>query len=108
VPVYNKLVRDNIPQVIEASGLGCRTRILTEDEYRKELDIKLREEIEEYFRAGNSQDALEELADLLELFRALARVHGADWEQLDALRARKAEARGGFEKRVFLIDVDDR
>ncbi|REJ17942.1 MAG: hypothetical protein C6W55_07285 [Thermobacillus sp.] len=108
MPIYNKLVRDKIPQVIAASGLGCRTRILSDDEYRKELNIKLREEIEEYFRAGNSQDALEELADLLELIRALARVHGADWEQLEALRARKAEARGGFEERVFLIDVDDR
>jgi len=108
VPIYNKLVRDKIPQVIAESGLGCRTRILSEDEYRKELDIKLREEIEEYFRTDNSQDALEELSDLLELIRALARVHGADWEQLEALRAKKAEARGGFEERVFLIDVDDR
>lgn len=108
MPIYNKLVRDKIPQVIAASGLGCRTRILSDDEYRKELNIKLREEIEEYFRAGNSQDALEELADLLELIRALASVHGADWEQIEALRAGKAEARGGFEERVFLIDVDDR
>jgi predicted house-cleaning noncanonical NTP pyrophosphatase (MazG superfamily) len=108
VPIYNKLVRDNIPQVIAASGLDCRTRILTDDEYRKELNNKLREETEEYFRAESPQEALEELVDLLELIRALARVHGADWEQLEALRAGKAEARGGFDMRVFLIDVDDR
>lgn len=108
MPIYNKLVRDKIPQVIETSGRRCRTRILSDEEYRKELDKKLREEIEEYFRAESSQDVLEELADVLELIRALARVHGAGWEQLEALRARKAEARGGFEERVFLIDVDDR
>lgn len=108
MPAYNKLVRDKIPQIIEASGLGCRTRILAEDEYRKELNIKLREEMEELFRAENAQEALEELADMLELIRALARVHGADWQQLEELRAQKAEARGGFEKRVYLIDVDDR
>lgn len=107
MPVYNKLVRDLIPQVIKSTGKGCRTRILDEDEYKKELVIKLKEESEEYYSAQEPKQSLEELADMLEVIRALATVHGATWEQLEALREQKAKARGGFQERVYLIDVDD-
>lgn len=107
MPVYNKLVRDLIPQVIEATGKEFRTRILDEEEYKEELIIKLKEESGEYFAAESSKESLEELADMLEVIRALAVVHGATWEELEALREKKAEARGGFQERVYLIDVDD-
>jgi len=107
MPVYNKLVRDKIPQIIEASGKTSCTRILNVDEYKNELQTKLREEAEEYFQAKNSQEALEEMADMLEVIRALASAHGANWEELEAIRVQKAEARGGFEDRVYLIDVDE-
>lgn len=30
-PIYNKLVRDRIPQVIESDGKKCSTRILEDD-----------------------------------------------------------------------------
>lgn len=107
MPVYNKLVRDLIPQVIKSTGKECRTRILDEKEYKRELIIKLKEESEEYFAAQSPEESLEELADMLEVIRALATVHGASWEQLEALREKKVEARGGFQDRVYLIDVDD-
>ncbi|MEC0206674.1 nucleoside triphosphate pyrophosphohydrolase [Paenibacillus lautus] len=107
MPVYNKLVRDMIPQVIESTGKEFRTRILDEEEYKKELIIKLKEESEEYFAAESSKESLEELADMLEAIRALALVHGATWEELEALREKKVEARGGFQEQVYLIDVDD-
>ncbi|WP_435923434.1 nucleoside triphosphate pyrophosphohydrolase [Paenibacillus sp. DYY-L-2] len=107
MPVYNKLVRDLIPQVIQDSGKECNTRILDEDEYKKELLIKLKEESEEYFAAQNSKDSLEELADMLEVIRSLTAMHGFTWEELEALREKKAKARGGFQDRVYLIDVTD-
>lgn len=50
---------------------------------------------------------MEELADMLEVIRALAEVHGVNAAQLDKLRADKAEERGGFQERVYLIDVDE-
>lgn len=108
MPVYNKLVRDLIPQVIEYTGKEYRTRILDEEEYKKELIIKLKEESEEYFAAQSKMESLEELADMLEVIRALAVVYGATWEELEALREEKAKARGGFQERVYLIDVDDK
>lgn len=107
MPVYNKLVRDKIPQVIESNGKSFRTRILKEVEYRQELDVKLREESEEYLQAKDKREALEEMADMLEVIRSLAALHGASWEQLEAIRADKAVARGGFKDRIYLIDVDD-
>lgn len=105
MPVYNKLVRDLIPQVIESTGKEYRTRILDDNEYKDELRIKLKEESEEYFSAEGQQESLEELADLLEVIRALAAAHGASWEQLEEIREKKAEARGGFQDKVYLIDV---
>ncbi|ALP35828.1 phosphoribosyl-ATP pyrophosphohydrolase [Paenibacillus sp. IHB B 3084] len=107
MPTYNKLVRDRIPHIITSQGKGCRTRILDPEEYKQELRTKLREEAEEYFEAAKDKDALEELADMLEVIRALAEVHGANVAELDKLRADKAEARGGFQERVFLIDVNE-
>ncbi|MBT2763373.1 nucleoside triphosphate pyrophosphohydrolase [Paenibacillus sp. ISL-20] len=107
MPVYNKLVRDLIPQVIESTGKEFRTRILDEEEYTKELVVKLKEESEEYFAAQSSKESLEELADMLEVIRALVVVHGATWEELEVLREKKVESRSGFQERVFLIDVHD-
>lgn len=105
MPTYNKLVRDKIPHIITSSGKECRTRILDQEEFKQELRTKLREESDEYVSAVSDQEALEELADILEVIRSLAEMHGANAAQLDKLRADKAEVRGGFQERVYLIDV---
>ena len=101
---YNKLVRDLIPDIIEKSGNECRTRILSDEEYLKSLDAKLDEELAEYHKDQN----IEELADLLELIRATTIARGYTLEELEAIRAEKAEKRGGFEKKIFLIDVAEK
>lgn len=107
MPQYNKLVRDRIPHIIESNGKSYRSRLLSEEEYRDELGTKLREEAEEYFKARDDQESLEELADLFEVIRALALVHGATWEEFEAIRADKAAERGGFADRIYLINVED-
>lgn len=100
---YNKLVRDLIPDIIEESGKECRTRILSNEEYLKMLDLKLDEELKEYHDDQN----IEELADLLEIIYAAALARGYTLCELEAVRAEKAKKRGGFEKKIFLIDVTD-
>ena len=100
---YNKLVRNLIPEVIEASGNKCRTRVLSDEEYLEMLDAKLDEELAEYHKDQN----IEELADLLELIRAAAIARGYTLEELEAARAEKAAKRGGFERKFFLIDVTE-
>ncbi|WP_168123949.1 nucleoside triphosphate pyrophosphohydrolase [Paenibacillus sp. HB172176] len=107
MPTYNKLVRDKIPAIIELTGKSCRTKLLDDEQYARELNTKLKEEMSEYFGANHAGEALEELADVLEVIRALAAVNGSTWDELEALREKKAEQRGGFQERVYLIDVDD-
>ncbi len=102
--VYNKLVRDRIPEIIEADGKTCSTRILNNEEYLRRVDAKLDEELAEYHKDGS----IEELADLLEVIRAVAVARGSSIEEVEAIRVRKAEKRGGFEKRILLIEVKDR
>lgn len=100
---FNKLVRDKIPQIIEAGGGSCVTRVLSDEEYLLALDQKLDEELAEYHKDQN----IEELADLLEVLYAAAAVRGYTWEQLEQVRRDKAQARGGFEKRVLLLEVTE-
>ena len=102
--IYNKLVRDLIPEIIEESGNECRTRILSDEEYLKMIDAKLDEELWEYHQDKN----IEELADLLELIITAAKARGYTPEELEAVRTEKARKRGGFEKKIFLIDVNEK
>ena len=107
MPIYNKLVRDKIPQVIEKAGKTFTVRTLSNEEYRQELRKKAFEELEEYVRAEDDAAAIEELADLLEIVHALAQCHGVTIDQVEAVRAEKAEKRGGFQEKIFLIEVHD-
>lgn len=100
---HNKLVRDRIPEIIEASGKTCVTKILSDEEYLNMLDVKLDEELAEYHQDQN----IEELADLLEVIYAVAAARGYTLEQLEEVRANKAEKRGGFQKKIFLVEVQE-
>lgn len=100
--VYNKLVRDKIPQIIAASGKNCVTEVLQEDAYLQKLDEKLGEELAEY----QESKSLEELADLLEVMAAVVKARGYTWEELERIRARKREKRGGFEDRILLKESE--
>ncbi|MEH7117154.1 nucleoside triphosphate pyrophosphohydrolase [Neobacillus vireti] len=107
MPIYKKLVRDRIPEVIEKTGKHFSTRILNDDEYIKELKKKSFEELNEYINTENDNDAIEELADLLELIHALASFHGNSFEEVERVRQNKAQKRGGFKEKIFLIEVED-
>ncbi|OKL37889.1 nucleoside triphosphate pyrophosphohydrolase [Domibacillus mangrovi] len=107
MPVHNKLVRDRILEVIEKTGKNYTSRILSEEEYKQEVRKKMHEELAEYEEAATNEEAVEELADLLELIHAAASIHGASVEQLEDIRQQKAEKRGGFNERIYLIEVED-
>lgn len=98
---YNKLVRDGIPEIIEATGKTCTTEYLPEDAYLLALDAKLNEELAEY----QHSKALEELADLLEVMDAVVRARGYTWETLTRVREEKRAARGAFDRRILLKEV---
>ena len=98
---YNKLVRDRIPEIIEADGKTCITEILSDAQYLEMLDTKLNEELAEY----QESKSLEELADLLEVMQAVVEARGWSWEQLEQVRQEKAAQRGGFARKILLKEV---
>lgn len=100
---YNKLVRDRIPEIIEASGKTCKTAVLDDAEYLRMLDAKLDEELAEYHEDQN----IEELADLLEVIHAVAIARGYTVEELERVRGQKAEKRGAFQNRILLMEVQE-
>lgn len=102
--VYNKLVRDKIPQIIEDGGNSCVTEILSHEEYLRMVDAKLDEELAEYHADGS----VEELADLLEVIYAAAKARGYTAEALEAIRKEKAKNRGGFDRKILLREVTEK
>ena len=86
VKKYYKLVRDRIPEIIEADGKRCIAETLSNEEYLRLLDYKLDEELAEY----QESESLEELADLLEVIRAVVKARGWTMEELERVRAEKA------------------
>jgi predicted house-cleaning noncanonical NTP pyrophosphatase (MazG superfamily) len=101
--VYNKLVRDKIPAIIAADGKKLKSRILNDEEHLQALIKKLSEELKEFEEALS----VEELADLQEIIHAIADAIGTNKQELEKVRAEKAEKRGGFNQKIFLESVED-
>ena len=101
--IHNKLVRDKIPEIIEKSGKTCAVHVLSNEEYITELDKKLQEEATEYLQDKN----IEEMADLLEVIYAICTARGYTLEELESVRKKKAEERGGFAHKIFLEYVKE-
>lgn len=107
MPIYNKLVRDLIPHIIEQDGKECVTRTLNDSDYIAEGNKKMHEELAEYEAADTAEDTIEELADLLELIHSTAKFHGTTVKKLEAVRAKKAAKRGRFDEQIYLVEVKD-
>ncbi len=102
--IYNKLVRDKIPNIIKSNGEVPITHILNDDEYKKELEKKLFEEYQEVLNA-TKKDRLEELADMLEIIKYLAKLENSSLEEIIAIAKDKSIKKGAFEDKIFLEKV---
>ena len=102
--IYNKLVRDNIPKIIEGKGEKPVVRVLSKKEYKVELEKKLYEEYKEVIEASG-KDRLEELADMIEVIINLAKLEKATLNDVIEIAKDKSNKRGSFEKRIFLEKV---
>ncbi|MEG2198035.1 MAG: nucleoside triphosphate pyrophosphohydrolase [Cellulosilyticaceae bacterium] len=99
--IYNKLVRDKIPAIIEIDGKMPEIVCVTGQEISRLLEDKLIEEFNEYLEDRN----LEELADMMEVIFGMASQLGYTDEELLVARGKKLEERGGFKEGVFLKSV---
>ena len=98
---YNKAVRDRIPEIIQKDGHSCNVKKLSDEEFLEHLERKISEEVAEYQSDKNP----EELADILEVIYRVAQLKGVSKEELEKIRIKKSEERGGFDKNLFLIDT---
>lgn len=101
MPIYNKLVRDGIPKIIECTNKKYTKKVLNPSEHEVEIKNKLLEELKEYQEATSNEEAIEELANLLELIYTVLPLHGSTMKELEDIRVKKYEQRGGL-KRVLL------
>lgn len=100
---FNKLVRNKIPDVIQANGEIAHYHVIEDDDAY--LDALLKKDIEEGIELAQDTN-LEELADKLEVLYAIAKVCGYKPEQVEQARVEKAIKRGGFDKRIFLESTE--
>lgn len=101
--VYNKLVRDKIPDEINnIEGRKANYKILSNEEYLIELDKKLLEEAHEFIE----EHSVEELADLIEVIRAIMKFKNISLDDVEKARKSKNDKKGKFDRKIYLIDVE--
>jgi len=101
--VMGKLVRDRIPEIIKNDGKMPIMEILSDEEYLKELDKKLSEEVAEY----QADKSIEEMADILEVVYTICEARGHSVEELKQVREAKREKRGGFKDRIYWVGNEE-
>lgn len=105
--IYNKLVRDKIPDIINNDNKNAVVKILNDVDYKDELEKKLFEEYNEVLNTTSSKERIEELADLYEIICCLSLLEGRDIRDVVTVADKKRCERGGFEKQIFLERVID-
>jgi len=100
--IYNKLVRDKIPEIIKNQGKMPKLKKLDGKEYFDALNQKLKEELDEYFE----DYSIEELTDVMEVIYAIIKYNGLSIDEFEEIRRNKLDERGEFNDRLLLIDVD--
>ncbi len=100
---FDKAIRDKIPEIIQKDGHSCNIQTLSDEKFLVEIEKKLSEEVAEYQNDKNP----EELADILEVIYRIAQLKGISKEELEKIRIKKLQDRGGFEKKLFLIDTSE-
>ncbi len=102
----NKLVRDNIPSILEAQGIKVTGRVMEKEEYIERLKDKLLEETKEVRLSNTREELLEELADVLEVMMHLAGEHEISLEQILEMRKGKAKKKGAFAQKLYISSID--
>lgn len=104
---YNKLVKDNVPEIIHAAGSKCEVRELSEEEFEKELFEKIKEEAGEVIAAKDNEELTREIGDLLDVIDEIMRLKGISRADVEARRAASLMKKGGFKKRLYLVWSSD-
>lgn len=103
--IYNKLIRDRIPEIIAKDGNTADIIILSEESFKQAIKEKLIEEATEVLNADNRDEVLSELADLQEVMDTIKQMYNINTLEVNTIQAVKALQRGKFEKRLYLKNI---
>ena len=106
--IYNKLIRDRIPEIITKDGNTADIIILSEESFKQAIKEKLIEEATEILNADNRDEVLSELADLQEVMDTIKQMYNINTLEVNTIQAVKALQRGKFEKRLYLKSVKEK
>lgn len=105
---YNKLVRDNIPEIMKADNSEPTIRILDDEEFIIELFKKLQEESEELIQVkGDKLEMQKEIGDIYEVIDAIINYYNLNIKEINKLKQERKIKRGGFSKKIFLQSADE-
>jgi len=102
--IYNKLIRDKIPETINGNNKIPDIEILSPKDSIPYLRAKLNEEIREF---DVSKDP-EELADILEVVYNLGKRYGYSEAYIESIRQNKNKERGSFDRNILLKSVKEK
>jgi len=106
--VYNKLIRDRIPEIIKKDGNTADIIILSEESFNQAIKQKLIEEATEVANAQTRDEILGELADLQEVMDTIKQMYNINTLEVNTIQAIKALQKGKFEKKLFLKSVEEK
>ena len=102
MPLYNKIVRDKIPDIIKNEKRNCNFKILSEKDAVNLLSQKILEEADEFIK----EPSKEEMADIFEILHSIIKKCKWNFDEIEKIRKEKAIKNGSFDKNIFLIDTD--
>ncbi|MGF1485657.1 MAG: nucleotide pyrophosphohydrolase [Prochloraceae cyanobacterium] len=104
---HNKLVRDNIPEIIEREEKKYKCKILSQSEFIAALKSKIIEEAQEIAASSDREELIQEVADLYEAVDTLLSAKQIEREKIIKAKQEKQKAKGGFQKRIKLIWTEE-
>ena len=96
--IYDKLVRDNIPAIMDRDCVKYDIKVVDDNTCLGYLYKKLGEECDELLSDKN----IDEVCDCLEVLFAIGLKYGFSEEEVLKKRLDKKNSRGGFEKNIIL------
>ncbi len=105
---YNKLIRDNVPDMIRAKREGCEVRQITDiQEFQQELFKKIKEEAASLAMVRTKEEFLSEYADLMMVFETIVKQLDITSEEIIQARKDNFLKKGGFKHQYFMVWSED-
>ncbi len=105
---YNKLIRDNVPDIIRAKREACEVRQITDvQEFQQELFKKIKEEANSLAMVRTKEEFLAEYADLMMVFDTIMGQLEITPEEVAEARNQNLLKKGGYKHQYYLLWSED-